>query len=170
MHIAKLGELMVDESIEEWLVSAPVAVPVAGNKELVFTLDAVADDPRPEDFAAAIEAFLAIPLAARDTAAPHVFALYRQFCDAVDADDVAVAIASPTAVWNHVHFGDVLVRRRSKDDKIYVAVHCGCDWDIEHGLQLVFRDGRTLSRVSEQDGHMTHSDAWGLPDSEDRIL
>jgi hypothetical protein len=37
-------------------------------------------------------------------------------------------------------------------------------------LQLVFRQGRQLTRVSGQDGHLTHADAYNVPDSEDALL
>ena len=44
-----------------------------------------------------------------------------------------------------------------------------CDWEPEHGLQLVFRKGQSLSRVSDDDGHLTYSDAFNLPEDQDRI-
>ena len=44
-----------------------------------------------------------------------------------------------------------------------------CTWDQEHGLQIIYRRGAELSRVSQQDGHLTTSDAYARPDSEDRI-
>lgn len=44
-----------------------------------------------------------------------------------------------------------------------------CDWEPEHGLLIVYRNGNELSRVSDQDGHLTHTDAYDLPEQEDRI-
>ena len=47
---------------------------------------------------------------------------------------------------------------------------CECEWEQEHGLQLVFRQGKKLTRVSDQDGHLTKADAYGIPDNEDKLL
>jgi len=44
-----------------------------------------------------------------------------------------------------------------------------CDWEREHGLQIIYRHGCELSRVSAQDGHVTHTDAFGLPEDQDKI-
>jgi hypothetical protein len=38
-----------------------------------------------------------------------------------------------------------------------------CDWEVEHGMQLVLRDGRTVSKVSPYDGHLTNADAFADP-------
>ena len=51
---------------------------------------------------------------------------------------------------------------------VYVQVACECAWESEHGLQLVFRQGATLSRVSDQDGHLTHADAYDLPEDQEQ--
>jgi hypothetical protein len=37
------------------------------------------------------------------------------------------------------------------DGAAYVRVVGDCDWDEEHGLQLVFRGGSTLTHVGEHD-------------------
>jgi len=50
-----------------------------------------------------------------------------------------------------------------------VQITAECEWEPEHGLQIVYRDGSELKRVSQQDGHLTYVDAYGLPESEDRI-
>jgi len=35
-----------------------------------------------------------------------------------------------------------LITRRAYGDKgIYVSLECGCDWEHEHGLQIVFKNG-----------------------------
>lgn len=47
---------------------------------------------------------------------------------------------------------------------------CNCDWEYEHGLQFVFRQGRVLTRVSAEDGHLTEADAYDKPDSKDKLL
>ena len=50
-----------------------------------------------------------------------------------------------------------------------ISISAECDWEVEHGLQMVFRGGGRLSRVSDQDGHLTHSDVYDTPENEDKI-
>jgi hypothetical protein len=99
-------------------------------------------------------------------ASDRVFKNYQDFADAVE--DVGVEIEDSASVWNHVRpTGIYLDRRHRRDKDIYVQVACNCDWEIEHALQLVFRRGSKLIRVSEQDGHLTHADAYDLPEDQD---
>ena len=84
-------------------------------------------------------------------------------------DEVDVRIAVATDVWKHVQPSEVYVKRRRKDKKVYMAIAAECDWEPEHGLQIVYRNGDQLSRVSAQDGHLSYCDAYAKPESEDRI-
>ena len=85
-------------------------------------------------------------------------------------DELGFTIRSPSAVWDFVTPSEIMVSRRADDELVYVQICASCRWDVEHGLQVVYRRGETLSRVSAQDGHLTTSDARNLPDSEDSIL
>ncbi|MFA1544590.1 DUF6985 domain-containing protein, partial [Actinomadura monticuli] len=49
------------------------------------------------------------------------------------------------------------------------SLECECDWEQEHGLQMVFRDVRTVTKIGPCDGHLTNSAAWG-DDSLDGIV
>jgi hypothetical protein len=168
-QIDGVGELTVDESIPEWLVSQKIDVPWWPGAKLRFVFPDLDDDARPSDFASAVTRFLALTQLDRDHAASYVLANYKEACDAVDGGDVGVTIQNAADVWQHVHLDEVFVRRRSSDGRVYVQLMAECRWDAEHGLQIVFRDGRELSRVSQQDDHLTYADAHGLPDSHDRI-
>jgi hypothetical protein len=57
-------------------------------------------------------------------------------------------------IWNFVTSTDIIIHS-GDDDDFYLCVSCECEWEEEHGLQLVFKDGRTLTRVGGQDGHLT---------------
>lgn len=67
---------------------------------------------------------------------------------------------APSGIWRHVEpYMLVLARngtipeppaeQRIADGPIYVTLHCHCDWEIEHGLGLVWRDGTVLSAVGD---------------------
>jgi hypothetical protein len=170
ISIERLGALTPDPDIDEWLVSGPVELSYFGNARARFIFDGVADDTNPGDHAAAVERFLALGARDREMATPYVFQYYRQLCEVLDESDIPVQISAAPEVWRHIEPEEIIVKRRSEDGLIYVQAHCSCAWEIEHGIQLVFRGGAELSRVSDIDGHLTHSDACALPDSEDRII
>lgn len=170
MRIEPLGELSPDDRIPEWLVSQKVDVPYFPGAKLRFVLEGLEDDDAPDEFASAVRRFLALTVRERDHAAPHIFTNYREMCEAIGADEVGVDVAQPADVWNHVSPDEIFVKRRhSGDRKVYVQITAECAWEREHGLQIVYREGFELKRVSDQDGHLTHVDAHALPESEDRI-
>lgn len=35
-----------------------------------------------------------------------------------------------------------------------------CDWETEHGLQIVFKQGLKINKLGPFDGHLTNSDAY----------
>jgi hypothetical protein len=170
MNLESLGELTPDKSIPEWLVSHPINVSYFSQLALRFILHDLEDDERPEEFGEAVQNFLSLTTLDRDLASIHVFRTYSHFVDLVEPEDVAVKINRPEDVWQHVYPSEIHVsRRHRRDKKVYVSIDAECDWEPEHGLQIVYREGKVLSRVSDQDGHLSHADAYGLPESEDRI-
>jgi hypothetical protein len=171
MRIEQLGELSPDERIPEWLVSKRVDVPYFPGAKLRFVFDSIGGDGASDEFASAVRRFLSLTVRDRDEAAQYVFANYREMCEAIGADEVGVSIDGAADVWNHVRPDEIHVTRRSNGDrKVYVRITAECAWEPEHGLQIVYREGWELKRVSQQDGHLTHVDAFALPESEDRIV
>jgi len=169
MTIAALGQLKPDKDIPEWLVSPPVAVPYFDGHELTFTLDTLSDDDS-EAIEDAIRSFLSLGTEDRLAAGLHVFRNYQHMLEAVGSEDLTCSITAVDEVWSHVHPTEVFVSKRGRrDDAIYIQITAECDWEIEHGLQIIYRGGSTLSRVSDQDGHLTYTDAYDLPEEQDKI-
>jgi hypothetical protein len=153
MYIRGLGELEQDEQFDDWWISEPVAIPCLGGREVDVTLEgAMVDGALDPAFGSAIEAFLQLTRAQLDDAAPRVYRNYEQSIGTFVNPEHEVAIASAADVWNHVAFHSVMVRRE-RDDAVYVSLGANVDWEPEHGLQLVFRHGHELSRVSAIDNH-----------------
>lgn len=74
-------------------------------------------------------------------------------------------------IWEQISLNHIYITRRPKKDKdIYVRLVGGCSWDKEHGIQIVYRQGKRVTRISGQDGHATKADAFGIPDKEDDLL
>ncbi|MEU4689597.1 hypothetical protein [Actinoplanes sp. NPDC023714] len=169
MHIPGLGEVAPDAVFPElWLRSDPVPVPVLGGRPCRFIVEGYDGDRAPEDFHAAVRTFLALDHAVLEAAIPHLWAYYRDITDDVLAagdDDWYVEIAGPERVLDHIRLGDVPVvtRDHHADRHVYVSVECACDWEEEHGLQLVFRDGAEVTKVGPYDGHVTNAGAYGDP-------
>jgi outer membrane biosynthesis protein TonB len=154
--------------------AAPKASP-EGNMALAKALRGhvfdilLSDDTGREGYEKAVDAALHnfrehLPSALHE-AEGHVF-LYYLDCKGSHAPGDAgyVEIASPKDVWNHIGFGpDATVQRRDKDGKIYVSLECSCDWEEEHGLQLVLEEGKRVVKVGPFNGHLTNADAYDDP-------
>jgi hypothetical protein len=159
------GELIPDPHIPEWLTAQAQPIPLLGGARCPIVYE-------DEDIAAsddALERFLALGPAQRAVAGVHVFRNYQMMAEAVGAEDVGCAIASPEAVWSCVTPTHVHVSRRGRDGRLYVSVAAECRWEPEHGLQIVYAGGDVLKRVSQQDGHLTYVEAYARPEAEDRI-
>lgn len=96
------------------------------------------------------------------------------FLNAVGFDETVEPlrlIKNHNEIWKFIQPTEIYVTRRPYNEQdIYVQITCECDWDQEHGLQLVFRQGKKLTRISDQDGHLTEADAYDKPDEEDELL
>jgi len=75
------------------------------------------------------------------------------------------AIAAADQVWHFVEFGtEAFVSRRAYGNKrIYISLECGCAWEREYGLQIVFRDGNSINKVGPFDGHLSNADSFDDP-------
>jgi hypothetical protein len=139
--------------------SQPLPIPVLGGRLGQIVLDGYEDDAQPTDFHRAIANFLAIDSSVLDEASVHVFKYYQ---DCLGTADDIPEIAVPANVWQHVHFRNQLeiqvTRNDYVDEEVYIYLSCGCDWEDEHGLQVVFKQGLWVSRVGPNDGHLSNMD------------
>lgn len=164
MRIPGLGPVKADAE-GGWYVSSPLAVKVLGGALCRIVVDGYDDDHRQEDFHETIRTFLALDPSVLAAASPAIFAYYRDVVDSLAASgdqSMHVEIEGPHDVLNHVQFGDepTLSRDADDDQHVYVSLECECDWEPEHGLQIVFRDGRTVTKVGPYDGQLTNATAY----------
>jgi len=158
-HHPRLGQLTLDESLGWW--ETDIAVPLFGGQVLRLSFEPEEEDaPVSDALFAAAEAMLSLTPAALAEITPHVWANYREFRDAVGADD-ALAIDPSADIWDFVQPGGVAVDMRDGDT--YVSFECNCDWEIEHGLMLVLKAGMRWVKVSDYDGHVTDGHAYDKP-------
>ena len=125
------------------------------------------EEPETSRDAAALKNFLELTAQDRLNASRHVHAYYLDFHSAVGGEDwldskMGVP-ATPEDIWNHVQPQTLFVE--SSPDlpgHSYVVVEANCDWEEEHGLMLVWKDGKRLTKVGGYDGHF--SNAWPYDD------
>ncbi|HEX8349581.1 MAG TPA: hypothetical protein VF598_06455, partial [Hymenobacter sp.] len=80
--------------------------------------------------------------------------VYRYYAETLEYGyTTPLDIKAPQDIWNFVTPLDIIVHW-DEDDGSYLCVSCDCEWEEEHGLQLVFKDGLVLTRASGHDGHI----------------
>lgn len=110
-------------------------------------------------------------------ATPYFVENMRQFARAVYRDpdgppvtdvtrdepfELMLALDDPAKIWDHVQPYAIRICRdgypeaqpavqRVAEGPIFVTLLCHCDWEIEHGVGLVWRNGDTLSAVGSGD-------------------
>jgi hypothetical protein len=171
------GTMARDKQLKEYWTGAPVAVPFFIDQMLAVTYSGYTPGGQPDllgDYDAALASFLKLGAKHRSAATPHVHKNRTDYIAHVDWDgreQLRDATGLPESVWNFVTPREIIVTRRLYNDMdIYVEVDCDCTWEEEHGLALVFRQGKRLTRVSAIDGHLTDADANNMPDEEDPLL
>lgn len=172
-----LGQLTQDESFPDWWKSEEVPIPFFDGKRLPVLFMGFEPNADKTFISAADEAlvrFFAHGKSYRESIAHLVYKNCKDFLEAVgydEADQALWDIKNENEIWQFVYPSEVYVTRRPyKEQDVYVQIACECDWEREHGLQLVFRQGKKLTRVSDQDGHLTEADAYNKPDEEDELL
>ena len=159
IHLPAIGDLEQSEFDDWWTITVPV--PMLGQSLPLTVKDFNPDDPAQRawiaQFDAAASAFLSADREALVEAGPRVLANCHDFIAAVGEEgwnrDMA-ACRDARAIWQFVHPKALYLEFHNATGSVYVTVACECDWEVEHGLQLVYRDGMTLTRVSAQDGHV----------------
>ena len=153
-----IGELKENSDFPgDLLISQPISIPFFDGKKVSFNFDGYSGD---ESFFAeadtAISNFLEKNEKDREEISNLVFENYRNFVDAVGEDENLPQIEYAKNIWHFVYPQEIYIARGdSPDGDIYLQIHCECEWEIEHGLQIVFKQGKKVTRVSYIDGHLT---------------
>ncbi len=171
MEIPGLGTVVKDNEWN-WYRSQPIPMPVLGGKVCEIIVEGYDEDPNKAEFHVAIANFLSAGPSVLQEAEHHVYQYYLDCnCYWQPDDEKYVAIKSPGDAWQHARFGGkAIVSRRSRGDRrIYISLDCGCDWEDEHGLQIVFKNGLKVNKIGAYDGHLTNSDSYADKNLEDVV-
>ena len=168
-----LGKLTQDKDVDEWLYVENVEIPFFDNFKLPVTFtNNTQTFINESDFA--VKNFLNLSKNDRLAISDLIYQNCRNFLDDIGYDELDKdlwEITDKDDIWNFVTPTNIYVEKRHRRDcDFYIQVTCECAWEQEHGLQLVFRQGKKITRVSDQDGHLTEADAYDKPDEEDKLL
>ncbi|WP_282032630.1 DUF6985 domain-containing protein [Winogradskyella eximia] len=172
-----IGELNQDNQFEDWWHSLPIKIPFINNKTVEIAFMGFVPESDAlfiKDADEALKTFLEKSETDRLSLSHLAYKNCMDFLNAIEfdeADQPLWNIKDENEIWNFIYPQTIFVTRRHRhDENIYINVTCECEWEQEHGLQLVFRQGKILTRISAQDGHITEADAYNKPDNEDKLL
>jgi hypothetical protein len=156
---------------DSWEAVASLAVPFFGGKRVPVTFHCGTEP----DFAfllsgdAVLINFLGLGEVEQLESAATLMSNYHQN---LDDDGGTLLLNYPSDLWHyvdprHLHLMD---GGEGTQRDLYVMVEGECEWEPEHGLQLVFRQGRMLTRASQYDGYLTQRDAEEIPEEQDALM
>ena len=166
------GALQLDEHFgDSWAAIEPLALPFFNGQQVAVSFEGGATPSQHFTQAAdgALLNFLSLSAADRLAATDAVFANYQQVLAWAGQQ---LALNEPSDVWRYVTPQHLHIIEESDEAQrdIYLLIEAECEWEVEHGLQLVFRQGRMLTRVSQYDGHLTESQAEDIPEDKDDLM
>ena len=153
------------------LVSEALPVVALGGKRCSFELEGYEGDPHPDDFLQAVRNVLGASQRLLLDATPYVHQYCVEMLDLWGDEAPELVIQRPEDVWQHVDLGSAFVVSRDfgPGRDVFVSLECNCAWEAEHGLQLVFKNGREISKVGPFDGHVSNASAYADTTLEDVI-
>jgi hypothetical protein len=119
----------------------------------------------------AIGGFVAGGAQLLEEATPFMWAYYRSTAAEFTPEEQArygiPEIPGSADIWEHVQFRHPPEWRLGggplMPGRCYLSFEGEVSWEPEHGLQLVYEDGRRVCKVSQYDGHATVAHAYGDP-------
>jgi len=160
IEIEAVGKMMQDKNYSDSYQSQPLPIQFFDGKKLEITIYGVHEsDPNlVSEASRAIQSFLLKDEKEKYDYSSLVYQNYLEVVEMVGADffEIEFEIENERDIWKYVYPSQIYVSRNSDgDEDVYLEIKCGCEWEDEHGLQLIFRRGLKLTRVSEIDGHLT---------------
>lgn len=143
------GPLKQDLNFDDWWESDPIPIPYFNNSavKVVFTDAAFEEYMVAAD--QALQDLLKLTSIDREKDSHYVYKYYLQTLEFLDIEPLD--LKSENNIWNFVRPIEIHINWPA-DKPVYLLVSCECKWEEEHGLQLVFKNGK-LTRASGHDGH-----------------
>ncbi|MEL6698766.1 MAG: hypothetical protein AAFP89_21155 [Bacteroidota bacterium] len=158
------GKLTPVEFMEDFLTSEEIQLPLLKNQAVNVELHKADLETDPQYLSKvdqALTKLLAYPLSQKETITMDVFGNYDEAAAAMnygeDEDDEAeralwsIDWEEADKVWQYVYPTTIWVKQ--KTDGVFLLVQCECEWDEEHGIQIVFKNGDEYIEVGLQHGN-----------------
>jgi len=172
-----IGVLKQNKQFEDWWESELIEIPFFNNKKIKITFMDFIPENDTEFIKESNEALKLFLEKSESDKFSISHLVYKNCMDLInisefnEAEQHLIKIKDKNEIWNYIQPKEIYIARRPyQDEDIYVDINCECIWEQEHGLQLVFRQGKKITRVSQIDGHLTDADAFDKPDNEDKLL
>ena len=164
-----LGEMQQDTDFNDWWKSKPKKLPWFKDEHIA--IDYVNFNPNEDlnfikEADETIKNILAMTEYDRLLASKYVYQNCMDFLESIgyeERDKPLWDMKKPKEVWSFVRLSSISIERNfSEDKKIYAIFYFECDWEDEHGLQLVFNNQAKLTRVSAIDSDITGWEGDGM--------
>lgn len=165
MESQTVGTLLYDNELE-CLKSTRVKVPVLGNIECTFSFPELDQDADvfPTEFETALQNFLRLSEGWLENCSQYLWEYYRDMVELIGEEDLDPIDADDDILSKIELDSEIEVRWDCDENDVYVSLGGGCDWEIEHGLQITLRNGNVLAKVGDYDGHVSNADAYDRED------
>jgi hypothetical protein len=142
------------------------------DEALRLGVDGTLDQPPGDLERVAYQQFLALHASVQPAIERAMFAYYLEvapvYRDAMGdlADELMPLFSDSSLIWKALSYPSVYVPHQGtgQDDSWSFEYHFESEWDVEHGLRVIVRDGPVFA-VDTQSGagweHITHYDAQG---------
>jgi hypothetical protein len=147
-----VGQITSVDYDHEFFESRPFPIPYFDNQELKIGFVEAKHEPYLVEADNVLQNFLGLDKQNRIRDSQLVYHYYSETLKYGYTKPFEVSINSD--IWSFVYPKEIIVHWDENAD-FYLCVSCGCEWEQEHGLQLVFKDGKELTRASGHDGGFT---------------
>jgi hypothetical protein len=161
---ATIGQLTRHARFHDWWQSDQIEIPFWNNWKLSVTFKDY-EPRRDQTFVAdadhALTNFLRLDIEDRNSTSKLAYANCLDFLNRIafdPADEPLRNIVDQHDIWNFIRPTAVYASRHHDRqeqemyvDNMYIELACDCDWERTHGLQLVFHQGQTLTRIGQHE-------------------
>lgn len=166
MIVEPFGKISKDRYMSDIYHSEPITIKLPVDATVVVSLHA--DNMiELESCGASFRKLASIDMSHKDDLEKHIFEFYTRVKKYETRSHHIVSIASSKDIWKHIAENSIAIK--IQDNCVYIQIELDCDWDAEHGMQIVYRDGDQLVRVGENDGNCVADDYYRDEGVVDRV-
>ncbi len=147
-----VGQLKAAEYDPDFFESEPYPISYFDNKKLKIGFVEAKHQPYLGEADSVLQNFLKLSVADRIDGSLMVHHYYNETLK--HGYTKPLDIKAVEDIWNFVYPSEITTHWDENGD-FYLCISCDCAWEEEHRLQLVFKDGKSLTRVSGHDGGFT---------------